>query len=104
EPEQAWQLRRMQAYAAQVDRMDQGIATIVDALRDVDALCDALLVFLSDNGASCEELPKVDIERFRRRSDILRVTTRDGRPVRIGNSPAVVPGAADTYASYARAG
>jgi arylsulfatase A-like enzyme len=103
EPEQAWQLRRMQAYAAQVDRMDQGIATIVDALRDAGALRDTLLVFLSDNGASCEELPKVDLKRFRRRSDIVRVTTRDGRPVRIGNSPAVVPGAEDTYSSYGRA-
>jgi arylsulfatase len=103
EPNQAWQLRRMQAYAAQVDRMDQGIAQVVDALREADALADTLMVFLSDNGASDEELPKGDPERFRRRADIVRTTTRDGRPVRIGNAPALLPGPEDTYCSYGRA-
>ena len=34
EPHKAWQQRRMEVYAAQVDRMDQGIGRIVDALRE----------------------------------------------------------------------
>jgi arylsulfatase A-like enzyme len=102
EPHQAWQLRRMQAYAAQVDRMDQSIGQLVGTLRDIGAFHNTLIVFLSDNGASCEELPKGDLEQFRHRRDILRVTTRDGRPVRIGNSPELMPGPEDTYASYGR--
>jgi arylsulfatase A-like enzyme len=103
EPQQAWQRRRMQVYAAQVDRMDRGIGHVVDTLKQIGAFHDTLIVFLSDNGASCEELPKGDLERFRDRRDILRVTTRDGRAVRIGNSPDIAPGAEDTYGSYGQA-
>jgi arylsulfatase len=62
-----------------------------------------LVIFLSDNGASDEQLPKVSLERFRQRSDIVRLETRDGRPVSIGNEPTIVPGPEDTYASYGRA-
>jgi arylsulfatase A-like enzyme len=103
EPHQSWQVRRMQAYAAQVDRMDRGIGLVIDTLRDTGAFDDTLIVFLSDNGASCEELPQGELEQFRRRADILRVTTRDGRPVQIGNSADVLPGPEDTYASYGQA-
>ncbi|NED97798.1 arylsulfatase [Phytoactinopolyspora alkaliphila] len=103
EPHQAWQLRRMQAYAAQVHRMDRGIGHVLDTLRATGAYDNTLLFFLSDNGASSEELPKGDIEQFRHRRDILRVTTRGGLPVRVGNSPAIRPGAEDTYASYGQA-
>jgi arylsulfatase A-like enzyme len=98
-----WQLRRMQAYAAQVDRMDQGIGDVIETLRDTGAFDNTLIAFLSDNGASCETLPLGDAESFRRRRDIVRVTTRDGRPVRIGNRPDVMPGGEDTYASYGQA-
>jgi arylsulfatase len=82
----------MQAYAAQVDRMDQGIARIVEALRASGAFADTLVLFLSDNGASDEELPKPGFER---RVDVLPPHVR-----RVGNDPAIVPGSADTYASY----
>lgn len=103
EPNPEWQLRRMCAYAAQVDRMDQGIGRLLEALRETGVLDDTLIIFLSDNGASSEELPKGELEQFRRRSDIVRLTTRDGRPVQIGNLPGVPPGAEDTYASYGQA-
>lgn len=103
EPEKAWQLARMRAYAAQVDRMDQGIAQLLATLRETGVLDDTIVVFLSDNGASDEDLPQVGLEWFRKRRDIIRVRTRDGRPVRIGNEPGIVPGAEDTYASYGRA-
>jgi arylsulfatase len=89
--EDPWQLARMQAYAAQIDRMDQGIARIVEALRARAVLGDTLLLFVSDNGASDEELPKA---RFAQRTDVVP------RGVRVGNSPAIEPGPADTYASY----
>lgn len=53
--DQATWARRMQVYAAMVDRMDQGIGRIVARLRDRGALDNTLLVFLSDNGASDED-------------------------------------------------
>ena len=81
----------------------RGSAAIVDALDASGTLDDTLLLFLSDNGASDEALPLVELERFRTRTDILRAQTRDGRAVRIGNEPAIVPGPEDTYASYGRA-
>jgi arylsulfatase len=102
-PHRAWQLRRMQVYAAQVERMDRGIGRIVAALAAAAVLDDTLVVFVSDNGASPEELPLVPMERFRLRSDILRAQTRGGFPVTIGNEPSVPPGAEDTFQSYGRA-
>ncbi|MBB5159357.1 arylsulfatase [Saccharopolyspora phatthalungensis] len=98
-----WQLRRMQAYAAQVDRMDRGIGTLIRELEAHGILDDTLIIFLSDNGASNEDLPQGDPDRFHRRTDILSHETRDGRPVLIGNDPDVPPGGENTYASYGRA-
>jgi arylsulfatase A-like enzyme len=102
-PDQQWQARRMQTYAAQIDRMDRGIGRILQALRDTGQWGNTLVLFLSDNGASEEELPKYGPEGFRRRTDIVPAATRDGRPIRVGNTPDVVPGPEDTYASYGRA-
>jgi arylsulfatase len=101
EPE--WQVHRMQAYAAQIERMDAGIGRIVDALERAGRLDDAVVVVLSDNGASPEELPKGELESFRRRTDIVPTQTRDGRELRVGNEPGILPGPENTYASYGRA-
>ena len=98
-----WQVRRMEAYAAQIDRMDKGVGRVIGALKQSDRADNTMVIFLSDNGASDEALPLVKLERFKERSDILRLHTRDGREVRIGNEPSIVPGAEDTYASYGRA-
>jgi arylsulfatase A-like enzyme len=87
----AWQAARMETYAAQIDRMDQGIARIVEALRARNMLDDTLLLFASDNGASDEELPKAS---FAERTDVVPPG------VRVGNTPAIHPGPPDTYASY----
>lgn len=100
----AWQARRMEVYAAQVDRLDQGVGRVVRALEEGGWLDDTLIVFLSDNGASAEHLPpSAEFEAFAARADILRSQTRDGRSVHVGNDPNVMPGAEDTYASYGRA-
>ena len=45
---------RMAIYAAQVDRMDQNIGRLVDALAQLGELDDTLLLFLSDNGGCAE--------------------------------------------------
>lgn len=98
-PNKAWETRRMQVYAAQVERMDKGIGRILEALKETDALDDTLFIFLSDNGASAE----ADLERLAHRTDICPPATRDGRTVRVGNSPEILPGSEDTYASYGQA-
>jgi len=98
----AWEARRMQAYAAQIDRMDKGVGKILDTLQAQGQLQNTLIIFLSDNGASPESMPHSDMEKFRQRTDIVRLTTRDNREVQIGNEPSIVPGAEDTYASYGR--
>lgn len=46
--------RRMAVYAAMVDRMDQGIGRVLDALRKTGAEENTLVLFLSDNGG-CHE-------------------------------------------------
>src|SRR6185503_12833940 len=95
-PVQEWEAQRMAVYAAQVDRMDQGIGRIVEKLRDLGKLENTLLLFLSDNGGCSEDITGKD--RWQE-ADIPK-TTEDGRPIRIGNDPSIVPGPADTFASY----
>ncbi|ABR60898.1 sulfatase-like hydrolase/transferase [Sinorhizobium medicae] len=101
--EKAWQVKRMQAYAAQIERMDRGIGKIIEALKTGGTFENTAFIFLSDNGASPEDLPQFDAEKFMRRTDILPRATRDGLPMRVGNTPDICPGAEDTYSSYGRA-
>lgn len=101
-PNREWWVRRMQVYAAQVDRMDRGIGQILDELERQDVLQDTIVVFLSDNGACAEELRFGDTA-FAARRTIVPGETRDGRPLRVGNDPSIDPGPEDTYCSYGRA-
>ncbi|MDZ7720784.1 MAG: arylsulfatase [Balneolaceae bacterium] len=48
------QVRRMQVYAAMIDRMDQNIGRVIEYLEERDELDNTLLMFVSDNGASAE--------------------------------------------------
>jgi len=93
-PDKEWEAERMAVYAAQVDHMDRGIGAIVDALKQQGALDNTLLFFLSDNGGCAEDIP-LGLEL-----DFLPEATRDGRPIRVGNAPSIVPGGEDTFASY----
>jgi arylsulfatase A-like enzyme len=95
-----WEARRMMVYAAQVEAMDRGIGRILDTLRATGQLDNTVVIFLSDNGASSEILPQVNMEHFRRRTAEVPPTGWDGSPMRIGNQPSVFPGGSDTYASY----
>ena len=99
-PDRAWQVTRMEAYAAQITAMDRGIGRVLQALEDTGALDDTLVVFLADNGGCAEELPIGPLEDFVRKDEVLRRPTPSGAPMRVGNSPDVVPGGPDTYASY----
>jgi len=92
-----WEALRMAVYAAQVDRMDQGIGRILAALRAWGLEENTLVVFLSDNGGCAEFLAEDGQPGCPVRFDI---PTRDGRRVRIGNSPSIMPGPEDTFQSY----
>ncbi len=46
----AWQQQRMEAYAAMIDCVDQGVGRIVRALEEANALDNTIVMFLSDNG------------------------------------------------------
>lgn len=96
QPEKAWQERRMEVYAAQIDRMDQGIGRILAALQETGQLDNTVIVFLADNGGCAEELiadSKTWLKSFVPK-------TRDGRDVHMGNYPHLTPGGEDTYSSY----
>jgi arylsulfatase A-like enzyme len=98
-----WETRRMRVYAAQVDRLDRGVGTVLDAL-DRNGLRDnTVVVFLADNGACAEPLPiGPNPERFLARREAVPAAARDGSPIRFGNYPDIDPGPDDTYASYGR--
>jgi arylsulfatase len=48
-----WDLR-MAVYAAQIDRMDQGIGKLVAKLKELNKLDNTLILFLADNGGCAE--------------------------------------------------
>jgi arylsulfatase len=89
-----WQARRMAVYAAQIDRLDQGIGRILAALDERKAADDTLVLFLADNGGCAEEILPSWKQAF------IPSQTRDGRPVERGNNPKLMPGPEETYQSY----
>ena len=89
-----WEDSRMATYAAQIASMDRGIGRMTNALSELGIADNTLLVFLSDNGG-CAELLSEDGY-----VDPDPPETLDGRPVRYGNRPDIMPGAATTYQSY----
>ena len=98
-PHKAWQQRRMEVYAAQVDRMDQGIGRIVAALEETGRIDNTLILFLADNGACAEEFA-AEVRPLPSTYPGGTTKTRDGRTVLRGNDPTVMPGPEHTYQSY----
>ncbi len=98
----AWHLRRMEVYAAQVESMDRAIGRLLDMLRRREVLDDTLILFLSDNGGCAEEINTQGWYDYILRGGerVSREFTLDGRPIQVGNDPAVMPGPDDTYQSY----
>ncbi|MGI9442009.1 MAG: arylsulfatase [Rubripirellula sp.] len=94
ENNQSWQQRRMEVYAAQVTAMDRGIGQIIQTLKNTGKLENTLILFTIDNGG-CHVEYGAD-----RKGDYLPKKTRDGRPMRPGNLPSIMPGPEDTYQSY----
>ncbi|MEX2670750.1 MAG: arylsulfatase [Phycisphaeraceae bacterium] len=81
-----WEARRMAVHAAMVDRMDQGLGDMIDALKETGQFDNTIILFVSDNGASSEVIQGVN--------------TRHGRFERGGTTPDIMPGPPDTYASF----
>ncbi|MES3000176.1 MAG: arylsulfatase [Pseudomonadota bacterium] len=101
---QEWLLRCMEVYAAQIDRMDQGIGRILKALEETGRLDNTLVIFLSDNGACAEDIPDdLTVDELVNKLMIAKEHTRAGEPVQFGNDPSLMPGPENTYQSYGRA-
>ena len=92
-----WEDLRMAVYAAQIDRMDQGVGRILAKLAELGVEDDTLVMFVSDNGG-CAEFLAEDVSRPQPHR--YRIPTHDGRPVHVGNTPALRPGPDDTFMSY----
>ena len=100
----AWLLRCMEVYAAQIDRMDQGIGRIIAALEESGQLDNTLVIFLADNGACAEDIPEnVTVDELVHKLRIAKSHTRKGEPVQFGNNPELMPGPENTYQSYGTA-
>jgi len=52
--EKEWEIKHMEAHAAMVDRMDQGIGRLIKTLKETGEFENTVILFLADNGASPE--------------------------------------------------
>ena len=75
ERERAVAAREMEAFAGMLEHTDVQVGRIIDFLRESDQLDDTLVIFLSDNGASCEGGP---LGRFNSMTSMDMVSSRDG--------------------------
>ena len=89
-----WEAARMAVYAAQVDRMDQSIGRLIEALRTRRQLDNTLILFLSDNGGCAEFMAEDGVaQRYPE-------YTLDGRRITLGNIVGLRPGSDETFQSY----
>jgi arylsulfatase len=112
EPMKAWQVKRMEVYAAMIDIMDRGIGQIITALEQKGELDNTIIFYLQDNGACAEPLdsniptvPLTDGQKILKPYsydsvflDKKPLYTRDGRYIRSGKG--VMAGDADTWMAY----
>lgn len=77
--EKAHQTRKMAVHAGMVDRVDQSVGRLIEALKKTGQMDNTLIMFLSDNGASPEVPQRPGYDRTGQ--------TRDGRPVKYKDIP-----------------
>lgn len=58
--------RRMEVYAAMVDRVDQNVGRVISALRATGELDNTVILFLADNGAEGQDLSRPGAPAFPR--------------------------------------
>ena len=90
----AWQVRRMEVYAAQITIMDEAIGQVIEALRKAGRFENTLTFFTIDNGGCHVEYGTT------RKGDYLPQKTRNGKIMKPGNLPNLMPGPEITYQSY----
>ncbi len=95
--EKEWEDLRMAVYAAQVDRMDQGIGRVLQKLRRLGIEENTMVVFLSDNGGCAEFLAE---DKDKPEPMRYNMPTPDGRRMHVGNTPDRKPGTDETFMSY----
>ncbi|MCX6325506.1 MAG: arylsulfatase [Bacteroidia bacterium] len=61
--EKEWEAKHMEAHAAMVDRMDQGIGKVIEKLKATGEYMNTIIFFLADNGASPERGFKPGFDR-----------------------------------------
>jgi arylsulfatase A-like enzyme len=94
--DQKWEASRMEVYAAMIDRMDQGIGRIVGTLKETGAFDNTLILFLSDNGASPENIgAKNGVSCLGGKAE-----TREGKKIQVGYGPGIRPGPETTFQGY----
>jgi len=112
EPMKAWQVRRMEVYAAMIDVLDQGIGRIISSLEEKGELDNTIIFYLHDNGGCAEplnsnqqEIPPTEDQKKGKAyaADSLftgkqPVYSRDGQFVRSGKG--VMPGPASSWVTY----
>jgi len=60
EEQQRFQATKMAIHAAMIDRMDREIGRVLDQIEQMNALDNTLILFVSDNGASAEQIIRGD--------------------------------------------
>ena len=89
-----WEASRMAVYAAMIDRMDQSIGRVLQAVHRLGQHDDTLILFLSDNGGCAEFMAEDGWAKF------MPDVHNDRRKTTMGNRPGLRPGGPLTYMSY----
>ena len=93
-PDKEWDARAMAVHAAMVDRMDQSIGMLLNALEKNGQIDNTLILFMSDNGCSneiCQLYSEGENDR--------PAETRDGRKIIYPKNKEILPGPETSYAS-----
>jgi len=94
--DQKWEAHRMAVYAAMIDRMDQGIGHIVAALKSAKTFDNTLIMFMSDNGGSPENIGRGNgVNCLGGKAE-----TREGKTIQVGYGPGIYPGPEETFQGY----
>ncbi len=110
-----WEIRLMEAYAAMVDRLDQGLGKVIGALEKRKMLDNTLIMFIADNGGCAEGMGRKEGIQYKDsdpeilkpmkatdlQMDMIPKRTRDGVVMKQGTE--VMTGGADTYHGYGKA-
>jgi arylsulfatase len=83
--EKSEEIKRMEVYAAMIDRLDQNIGRVLDKLQTTGKLENTLILFVSDNGASAEVVRIED--DYGEIGTLTRWESLGGNWANVGNTP-----------------